>query len=649
MNKNDLVQLFTNPQPIPSTFNEGFSQYETIRYMIGLLNNLIENQNSDVDELNDLQNKKVSISDLNNKYKLSEIADFTGTWHGLKPVQSQQGLESMVSNHENEINGNVKVVTLLEDDLTGESNKALLQAVIDAYIPSEVTSTFETPINVPKGGITIKIAKGKYKINGFIIGENVHIIGEGMWNTELILTSPITYKKFTQTGFQGVWNIAFKDITLSSETGNTNLITPSIREDIVRKEEYITESEFTRVCFSHADVGMDLRGWNNRFKNCFFRDCNIGLNLDTCLMTDPYVVTANPGDNLFDGCTFNACDVSVKMKYGQGNMFIDCPLYQSDYIHVMLGENCKGNMFIGGRFEDAPSYLATIEGGDLVTINDVVYQCIKNNTADAISEPNVGADWETYWRVTTNWTTTKQWVNGKNYFVSNAIANEFLGVNFYLGKTTRAGRNGKTINISPNFKYLKLDGDQFTRVKDCWTGAYTDKKILVTDNSYNAVMIDNHSITTEFIGTTPKYYEELLTYGSRAKTINGDLKLTNLNKFYMKGENSDYYFTYGIGSPKTFDFRSDANLSFQVREDSGLVHLPKNAMIVSLTPSVTSTVVSVPNVSTTDIVLLTPRNQASANFMRSNDVYASVESNDKIRISHPTTATGTCQFNVLIL
>lgn len=32
------VQLYTNPQPIPSHYNEGFSQYESIKFLIAQTN-----------------------------------------------------------------------------------------------------------------------------------------------------------------------------------------------------------------------------------------------------------------------------------------------------------------------------------------------------------------------------------------------------------------------------------------------------------------------------------------------------------------------------------------------------------------------------------------------------------------------------------
>jgi hypothetical protein len=108
MNKNDLLNLFTNPQPIPSSFNEGFSQYETIKYMIGLTNQLINNQNLGADEIEDLKRKKVALEyyldDLKNKRKLDENGNFTGTWQGFKPSQVDVAISSIIEKHNSQFN-----------------------------------------------------------------------------------------------------------------------------------------------------------------------------------------------------------------------------------------------------------------------------------------------------------------------------------------------------------------------------------------------------------------------------------------------------------------------------------------------------------------------------------------------------------------
>jgi hypothetical protein len=125
MNKNNLINIYSNPQPIPSVFNEGFSQYETVLYMIGLTNQLIENQNLGSDEIEDLKNKKLELEryltektisdsrlvnlenlklsilnyydDISNNRKLSANGNFTGTWFGLeKPTLSDEGMRSTV-------------------------------------------------------------------------------------------------------------------------------------------------------------------------------------------------------------------------------------------------------------------------------------------------------------------------------------------------------------------------------------------------------------------------------------------------------------------------------------------------------------------------------------------------------------------------
>jgi hypothetical protein len=107
MNKFNPLNIYTNPQPIPSVFNEGFSQYETIKYLIGLINQLIENENLSVDEIDELNNKKVSmeyyITDLKNTRKLDENGNFTGLLNGMPIVQDQTGLSSTVAFHTSQL------------------------------------------------------------------------------------------------------------------------------------------------------------------------------------------------------------------------------------------------------------------------------------------------------------------------------------------------------------------------------------------------------------------------------------------------------------------------------------------------------------------------------------------------------------------
>jgi hypothetical protein len=72
MLKNELIQLLTNQQPIPSVYNEGFSQYEDILFLINLTNQLITNMNVGSDEIENLTKQQLDIPIL--KSELDKIA-----------------------------------------------------------------------------------------------------------------------------------------------------------------------------------------------------------------------------------------------------------------------------------------------------------------------------------------------------------------------------------------------------------------------------------------------------------------------------------------------------------------------------------------------------------------------------------------------
>ena len=57
MNLFNLINIPTNMQPTPSTFNEGFSYYETVSKLIMLVNQMITQVNENTDEEQALKSK----------------------------------------------------------------------------------------------------------------------------------------------------------------------------------------------------------------------------------------------------------------------------------------------------------------------------------------------------------------------------------------------------------------------------------------------------------------------------------------------------------------------------------------------------------------------------------------------------------------
>ncbi|MDF2606587.1 MAG: Right handed beta helix region [Bacillales bacterium] len=96
MNKNNVLNFLTQMQPIPSVYNEGFSQYESVSKLINIVNTLINDMNTGSDEIADLGNKKVSLSDFMELDKLN----YMGKWRGFEPIETEQGMQIMVNLHD---------------------------------------------------------------------------------------------------------------------------------------------------------------------------------------------------------------------------------------------------------------------------------------------------------------------------------------------------------------------------------------------------------------------------------------------------------------------------------------------------------------------------------------------------------------------
>lgn len=91
------IDIPYNVTPIPSTFNEGLSYYETVSKLIYIVNQMIDYINTGTlptpkgfvtkEDLEKLLEMKLSLEnyldDIKNKRKLDENGNFTGTWFGI--------------------------------------------------------------------------------------------------------------------------------------------------------------------------------------------------------------------------------------------------------------------------------------------------------------------------------------------------------------------------------------------------------------------------------------------------------------------------------------------------------------------------------------------------------------------------------------
>jgi hypothetical protein len=197
MNKYNLVNLITNMQPVPSIYNEGFSQYEDILYLINLTNSLITNQNLGADEITDLQNKKLAfvdyLLDIHNTRKIDDNGNFTGSWCGVdKPVHVEGGIDAVVIAQGEDIvinTNNIKDVMYLESlgfNLWGDANfynsvtKKWYKDSGFTQLATDNTVALQNLINAfPNRKIRINGGK-KFKISNTItISKPIYLEGDG--------------------------------------------------------------------------------------------------------------------------------------------------------------------------------------------------------------------------------------------------------------------------------------------------------------------------------------------------------------------------------------------------------------------------------------------------------------------------------------
>jgi hypothetical protein len=76
-------------------------------------NELVEGHNVLETKTNNLEINKENISDLEQNRKLDKNGDFTGTWHGLKPSQTNEAISSLVDSHSEDLSQKTQEISEL--------------------------------------------------------------------------------------------------------------------------------------------------------------------------------------------------------------------------------------------------------------------------------------------------------------------------------------------------------------------------------------------------------------------------------------------------------------------------------------------------------------------------------------------------------
>lgn len=131
---------------------------------------------------------KVSHTEMNNKYKISESGNFTGTWHGFTPLQSDVGLAAQVEQNRQDILKRVYKyhVNVRDYGATGNGSTDDTQAIKNAiaYAQSLVIDRF-------LDGVEIHFPKGTYLISSTIkvTSSNIILTGESISSTVIFAPS----------------------------------------------------------------------------------------------------------------------------------------------------------------------------------------------------------------------------------------------------------------------------------------------------------------------------------------------------------------------------------------------------------------------------------------------------------------------------
>jgi hypothetical protein len=488
MNKNDLLNLFTNPQPIPSSFNEGFSQYETIKYMIGLTNQLINNQNLGADEIEDLKRKKVALEyyldDLKNKRKLDENGNFTGTWQGFKPSQVDVAISSIIEKHNSQFN------SMFVNVLYPPNN--LLPCIPDcdyvAKIGTDNTDRFQAIIDyvMNNGGGTIYIPSGSYLINGTLYTHNVGITGSPKTPLKICgaFPSSVMPKEVNNTKLVKL-NGGVILGTNYNTVDNTVIKYPDVYtyvtiENIQFRGDGVLDPKYPQLANTKGAIGIEMHLTRIHISNCSFYGLEYGIYQPT-----------------FEGSDDNYCDKSTYKHLVFSNIGMGC-------INIIHGDNSLIEDITINTLANA-KYGIKLKGCDSIRITEVLSAGGWLNTQLNIlyieNSHNISLD-NMYLENLAN--TPIYVLNSSNTNIDRVYLRHRAPT---YGVTVLFGSGCNNISIS-NIYYLAVDGQRLDTIND--TGNFTVYNTVATPNDFD-LSYSTNVIKKNIVMVNATYVNGILT------------------------------------------------------------------------------------------------------------------------------------------
>jgi hypothetical protein len=301
MNKFDLIPFITNPLPIPSTYDKGFSQYETIEALKTLTNSLIQNLNLGADEISDLEAKKLALidylNDIKNNRKLDENGNFTGTWNGHEFLQSDSGLAAIVQDHINSINLiNNQLLNITNDNLINVKRPGhnLLGVVGDGIVDdSNNLQAIFNYCSINKIGIYFPVGCNCKVTKPITLVSDYHNGDSGRIKIPKILGAGINFRDNAQqfckiTGYNIPANRGIIEIL---GTSNGTAVSLEIEGISIEQDSSCDNNSFCLFLGDSYNTRLQrtrLSGYNGLYIRCGSSTVNdnswftIGLTLDSC-------------------------------------------------------------------------------------------------------------------------------------------------------------------------------------------------------------------------------------------------------------------------------------------------------------------------------------------------------------------------------
>jgi hypothetical protein len=187
-------------------FNIYKSEEKTVLKLLESASNWIETLIKKADDLDIIDSQKVSYEELHNKYKLSDKADFTGSWFGLvKPTLSQEGVAAQVEKNMADI------LSLFSK--TSDIIQYNLSSFCDDVSKTEEFITFIEGLDTTPKKLLIPYGK-VLKLNKFFyLPSNTFITGEILFEGEVTVNDE--YNESLIANIDGATNLVFDNLTVT--------------------------------------------------------------------------------------------------------------------------------------------------------------------------------------------------------------------------------------------------------------------------------------------------------------------------------------------------------------------------------------------------------------------------------------------------